>query len=89
MKRHEPWRRNLMKKLRGSAFAQATLLAVVRCAMTLPLPQCRQRKRLTNCATGAPGLIPKQTRSASAMTPRCRQLRQRTAITHRGLFAFP
>jgi hypothetical protein len=57
--------------------------------MTLPLPHLRQRKRLTNWATGAPGLIPKRRRSPSAMTPRCRQLRQRTAITHCGLFTFP
>jgi hypothetical protein len=40
----------------------ATLLAVVRCAMTLPLPHLRQRKRLTNRATGVPGVIPKRTR---------------------------
>jgi hypothetical protein len=71
------------------AFTHATLFAVVRCAITLPLPHFRQRKRLTNCATGAPGLMPKRGRSLSAMTPRCRQLKQRTAITHRGLFTFP
>jgi hypothetical protein len=34
------------------------LLAVVRCAMTLPLPHWRQRKRLTNWATRRPGLDP-------------------------------
>ncbi len=58
---------------------------VVRCAMTLLLPHLRQRKRLTNWTTGASGLTPKRTRSPSAMTPRCRQLRQRTANTQRGL----
>jgi hypothetical protein len=31
-----------------SPIGQATLLDVVRCAMTLPLPHFRQRKRLTN-----------------------------------------
>ena len=74
------------KQITGCAH-HATLLAVVRCAMTLALPHWRQRKRLTNCATGAPGLTPKRGRSPSAMTPRCRHLRQRTAITQ--LFAFP
>jgi hypothetical protein len=73
------------KQITGGAH-HATLLAVVRCAMTLPLPHLRQRKRLTNCATGAPGLIAKRVRSPSAITPRCRQLRQRTAIIQRGLF---
>jgi hypothetical protein len=32
----------------GQRFNQATLLEVVRCAITLPLPHLRQRKRLTN-----------------------------------------
>jgi len=54
--------------------------------MTLPLPHFRQRKRLTNWATGAPGLTPKRTRSPSAMTPRWWQLRHRTTITQPGRF---
>jgi hypothetical protein len=85
MERRERGRGNLMEIFRAkaanaigsitisaaSALNQATLLAVVRCAMTLPLPHLRQRKRLTNFATGAPGLTPKRARSSSAMTPRC------------------
>ena len=52
---------------RSSAFAQATLFAVVRCAMTLPLPhkaqtfnELRHRRRRLDA----------EARSASAMTPR-------------------
>jgi hypothetical protein len=65
-----PARSQRKARLRN-ALDQATLFEVVRCAMTLPLPHFRQRNRLTNWATGAPGLIPKRTRFPSAMMPRC------------------
>jgi hypothetical protein len=67
---------------------QATaVLEACRCAITLPLPHFLQRNRLTNCATGAPGLIPKRTSSRSDTKPRCWQLKHCTKMTGRGLFA--
>jgi hypothetical protein len=37
-----------LKARLSNVLDHATLLEVVRCAMTLPLPHFRQRKRLTN-----------------------------------------
>jgi hypothetical protein len=70
----------------GRRLHQATLLEVVRCAMTLPLPHFRQRNRLTNWATGVPGFIPKRTSSRSEIKPRCWHLKHCTKMMGRGLF---
>jgi hypothetical protein len=65
---------------------QATALLDDLVAITLLLPHFRQRKRLTNWATGVPGLIPKRTSSRSETKPRCRQVKHCTKMTGRDLF---